>query len=130
MRHNGERVVGVGLIGFGTVGTGVVKWFAEGRGEKFNLALRRVCVADLSKPRSVQFSPLTDKPSDMFRDPKIDIVVEVMGGFEPARTLMLDAIDEVNHVVTANKKVLACHIKELFDAARSRPDPPALIPGI
>lgn len=120
MRYNHERAVGVGLIGFGTVGTGVVRYFQEGRGEEFNVCLRRICVADLSKPRAVQFSPLTDKPSEIFEDPKIDIVVELMGGIEPAKTYILDAMDKGNNVVTANKAVLSRHAKELFDAARSR----------
>lgn len=114
-----RRPVNVGLIGFGNIGTGVVRYFQEGRGEPFNVHLRRVAVADLSKPRTVQFSPLTDKPADILRDPTIDIVVELMGGVDLARQYTLDAIDSRKSVVNANKALLARHMKEIFDAARS-----------
>lgn len=114
------RIVNVALIGFGNVGTGVVRYFQEGRGEPFNLHLKRVAVANLSKPRKIQFSPLTDNPTDIFKDPSIDIVVELMGGVDVARKYTLDAIDGKKSVVNANKALLARHMREIFDAARSR----------
>ncbi len=115
-----RKPINIGLIGFGNIGTGVVRYFQGGRGEAFNLRLRRVAVADLSKPRKVEFSTLTDKPSDIYKDPAIDIVVELMGGVDSARKYTLDAIDSGKSVVNANKALLARHMREIFDAARSR----------
>jgi len=115
-----NRPVNVGLIGFGNIGTGVVRWFQDGGGEPFNLRLKRVAVRDLTKPRALQFSPLTDDPADILRDSSIDIVVELMGGVDNPRRIALDAIDSGKNVVTANKALLALHMKEIFDAARSR----------
>lgn len=115
-----NRPVNVGLIGMGNIGTGVVRWFQEGGGEPFNLQLKRVAVRDLSKPRALQFSSLTDNPADILRDPSIDIVVELMGGVDLARKFTLDAIDSGKSVVDGNKALYARYMKELFDAASSR----------
>ncbi len=120
MNFTERRPINVGLIGFGNIGTGVVRYFQKGKGETLGLHLKRVAVADLSKPRKVKFSNLTDKPSDIFRDPSIDIVVELIGGVNPAREITLDAIDNGKSVVDGNKALLARHLKEIFDAVRSR----------
>lgn len=114
------RTINVGLIGFGNVGKGVVRYFSEGGGDPFNVHLKRVAVADLSKPRDPQFSAITDKPMDIYNDRAIDIVVELIGGVDPAKNFILEALYRRKSVVTANKAVMSSYAKELFDAARSR----------
>jgi homoserine dehydrogenase len=64
--------------------------------------------------------PISSNAEDVVRNPDIDIVVELIGGYEPARTLVLEAIDRGKHVVTANKALLARHGNEIFEAARAR----------
>lgn len=115
-----RKPINIGLIGFGNIGTGVVRYFQKGYGEHLGLYLKRVAVADLSKPRKVEFSNLTDKPSEILKDPSIDIVVELIGGINPAREITLDAIDNGKSVVNGNKALLARHLREIFDAVRSR----------
>ena len=113
----------VGLLGLGTVGTGVAQILSDAVGRSpllEQLTIHRVGVRNLDKPRSVQI------PSDRFTtdlnaivtDPDIDVVVEVIGGIEPARTYILEAIARGKHVVTANKAVIARHGAEIFDAAK------------
>lgn len=113
-----SRPINVGLIGFGTVGTGVVRYFNEGNADRFGVNLTRVAVHDPSKRRSVQFSSLTANAADIIDDPDIDIVVELMGGVGRAKDYMFDAINLGKSVVTANKAVMSRHMKELFDVAR------------
>lgn len=115
-----NRPVNVGLIGMGNIGTGVARYFLEGRGEPLNIHLTSVAVQDLSKPREVQFPNLTADASRIIKNPTIDIVVELMGGMNPARDFMLDAINRGKSVVTGNKTVLAKDMKEMFEAAQSR----------
>lgn len=115
-----SRPINVGLIGFGTVGTGVVRYFNEGNADRFGVNLTRVAVRDSSKTRSVQFSSLTTNAADIINDPDIDIVVELMGGVGRAKDYMFDAINLGKSVVTANKAVMSRHMKELFDVARSQ----------
>lgn len=115
-----SRPINVGLIGFGTVGTGVVRYFQEGNGDRFGVNLARVAVRDSSKPRAIEFAYLTADARDIINDPNIDIVVELMGGVGKAKDYMFDAIDQGKSVVTANKAVMSRHMKELFDAARSQ----------
>ena len=64
--------------------------------------------------------PITSNPQEVVRHPDIDIIVELIGGYEPARTLVLDAIERGKHVVTANKALLARHGNEIFEAARAK----------
>src|SRR5690606_25027484 len=112
------REINVGLIGFGTVGTGIVKYFAEGRGKPHGVSLRKVVVANLEKDREVPFENLATSVSEVLDDPAIDIVVEVMGGESPARDYLLQAIKNRKSVVTANKVVVSRHLKELLTIAR------------
>ncbi|MCA3214623.1 MAG: homoserine dehydrogenase, partial [Burkholderiales bacterium] len=81
-----------------------------------------VAVRDVAKARRLvgEALPVTDRPLELVRQPDIDIVVELMGGYEPARTLVLEAIAHGKHVVTANKALLARHGNEIFEAARAR----------
>jgi len=117
------RKVNIGLLGLGTVGSGVVSILQQNAsdieirtGSKINI--KTVLVRNVNAPRSVSGEfRLTDQPQDIFNDPEIDIVVEVMGGIEPARTYMLQALRHGKHVVTANKDVLALHGQELLEVA-------------
>jgi homoserine dehydrogenase len=114
----------IGLAGFGTVGRGTFEVLARnqeeirrraGRGiELAAVAVRDVARARAALPAVVRVS---GDCMDLVRDPEIDIVVEVMGGTEPARSLILAAIAAGKHVVTANKALLATHGNEIFAAA-------------
>ncbi len=86
------------------------------------LTIRRAAVRDLTKPRSVTLPEgvLTDRVEDVLNDPEIDIVVEVMGGEEPAGTFVETAIRNGKHVVTANKELIAKRGSELLSAAHQR----------
>ncbi len=114
--------VGVGLLGLGTVGGGVAS-ILQSPGERHplvnELELIRVAVRDLNRPRPVVLdeSVLTTDPSAVIQDPAVDVVVEVIGGLEPARSLILQAIAEGKSVVTANKAVIARHGQEIAEAA-------------
>ncbi|MCG9892712.1 MAG: homoserine dehydrogenase [Thermosynechococcaceae cyanobacterium MS004] len=112
----------VGLLGLGTVGTGVGQIFQdkEGRHPLLNtIALHRVGVRSLDKSRAVSIAPdqLTTDLQSIVTDPDVDIVVEVLGGLEPARTLILEAIAHGKHIVTANKAVISRYGEEIFTAA-------------
>jgi len=118
------REIKVGLIGFGTVGSGVVKILQKNSvliekrmGAK--IVLKRIADIDLEKDRGVKIKPgvLTRNAEEVIRDPEIDIVMELMGGIEPARTYILKAIQNKKHIVTANKALLALHGEEIFEDA-------------
>mgnify|MGYP001157364781 FL=1 len=114
--------VGVGLLGLGTVGGGVAS-ILQNPSERHplvgELELIRVAVRDLNRPRPVALdeSLLTTDPSAVIQDPAVDVVVEVIGGLEPARSLILQAIAAGKSVVTANKAVIARHGQEIAEAA-------------
>jgi homoserine dehydrogenase len=117
--------IGIGLLGLGTVGAGVAEILATPQGRHplvGKLALRRVAVRDLQRPRPVQLDAalLCTDPEAVVDDPAVDIVVEVMGGLEPARSLILRAIAAGKPVVTANKAVIARHGEEIAAAAAER----------
>jgi len=118
------RTIPVGLLGLGNVGAGVVKLLAENDAALAarlgaRLAIKAVAVRDLARPRQVAVDAglLTTDPAAGCADPEIRVVVELMGGLEPATGLMLQAITAGKHVVTANKHALAEHGDELFAAA-------------
>jgi homoserine dehydrogenase len=112
----------VGLLGLGTVGAGAVQ-ILQTPNQRHpllqELEIHRVGVRDLDKPRPVELSSncLTTDLTSIVNDPDIDIIVEVMGGIEPARTLILTAIANGKHIVTANKALIAKHSDEIFTAA-------------
>ncbi|GKS59951.1 homoserine dehydrogenase [Nitrospira sp.] len=119
--------IGVGIIGFGTVGTGVARILLQNaeiirRRVGVPVELVRVADLDVSRDRGLTL------PSDMLiadgrailDDPSIDIVVELIGGYEAAKRVMLDAIAKGKQVVTANKALLAVHGEEIFEAATRR----------
>jgi homoserine dehydrogenase len=120
-----DTALRIGLIGLGTVGSQVAERLLNWRDQLrrrtagVELVLERVLVRDLQKKRAVQVPPglLTNDPSDVLDDPAIDVVVELAGGEEPARTFLERALRNRKHVVTANKMVLASHGPELLELA-------------
>jgi homoserine dehydrogenase len=119
------KEIKVGLIGFGTVGSGVgsilqrnSKLIEKRMGAK--LTLKRIADIDLETDRGVKLKPgvLTRKAEDVIKDPEIDMVVELIGGIEPAKTFILKAIRNKKHIVTANKALLALHGDEIFREAQ------------
>lgn len=114
--------IGIGLLGLGTVGAGVASILQtpEGRHPLIaDLNLVRVAVRDQNRPRPIALdaSLLTTSPEAVIDDPGVNVVVEVMGGIEPARTLIMRAISAGKSVVTANKSVIARHGEEIAAAA-------------
>jgi homoserine dehydrogenase len=119
------KEVKVGLIGFGTVGSGVVKILQKNSkliekrmGAK--IVLKRIADIDVKTDRGVKLRPgiLTTKADDVIKDPEINIVMELIGGIEPAKTFILKAIQNGKHIITANKALLALHGDEIFRAAQ------------
>ncbi|NJM77409.1 MAG: homoserine dehydrogenase [Acaryochloridaceae cyanobacterium RU_4_10] len=112
----------VGLLGLGTVGTGVGQIFQDTLGRHpllQEVELYRVGVRSLDKARAVTLPAerVTTDLQSIVTDPAVDIVVEVMGGLEPAKSLILEAIAHGKHVVTANKAVISRYGDEIFTAA-------------
>jgi homoserine dehydrogenase len=120
--------VRVGLLGLGTVGSGVVKILGAHRADLeeragCRLVLHRVADQDLARPREgidLAGLPLVPDAGLVVEDREVQIVIELLGGLEPARTFLLRAIAAGKHVVTANKALLAHHGAELFEEARRR----------
>jgi homoserine dehydrogenase len=118
------KMIKVGMIGFGTIGAGVAKILA-GNGEiirqRLGAGVELVKVADLdiTTDRGVKLAPdvLTTSTDEVINHSDIDIVIELIGGYEPARKFLLQAIGQCKHVVTANKALLAKHGDEIFSAA-------------
>ncbi len=117
--------INVGLIGWGTVGSGVIKILQENGpliekrlGSK--IVLKRVADIDLESERAVKVNrkALTNSAEEVIGDPEIDVVLELIGGVEPARTYILEAFKRGKHVVTANKALLATHLDELCRVAQ------------
>jgi homoserine dehydrogenase len=120
--------VRLGLLGLGTVGAGVVKLLESERElleERAGCRLTLAGIADLdvTRPREgldLSRLPLTTDVTRILGDPGVQIVIELVGGLEPARTFILRAFAAGKHVVTANKALLAHHGAELYDEARRR----------
>ena len=118
-----KRNIKVALLGLGTVGMGVYKLMDMRKDvmEKTigaNMEISRILVSNVSKKREgVDTSLLTDNWKEILEDDDIQIVVEVIGGIEPARTMILEALKSGRHVVTANKDLVAEYGRELLDAA-------------
>ena len=120
------KKIKVALLGVGTVGTGVYK-LIQRRADVMvrtigaEMEVSKILVHNLYKQREgIDASLLTDNWQEIINDPEIQIVVEVMGGIEPARTMILEALHAGKHVVTANKDLLAAYGKELLDAAEEK----------
>jgi homoserine dehydrogenase len=119
--------ISIGIIGFGTVGTGTVKILLENKEiikERigFEINLRRIADLDIFRDRDIKLpkSILTSNVNDILSDPETDIVVELIGGIRPAKDFILKAIKNRKHVVTANKALLATEGNEIFTAAHKR----------
>ncbi len=119
-----KREIGVGLIGFGTVGTGVARILLDNaalirRRVGIPINLVRIADLDITRDRGVKLAPgvLTADAQAVLTDPKVDIVIELMGGYDAAKRVLLDAIGRGKQVVTANKALLAVHGEDIFSAA-------------
>ena len=119
----------VGLIGFGTVGSGLAQVLHDQQTrleKRVGASIRLTKVADImvdSLPDHIGGDDrviLTKDANDIFTDPEISIVVELIGGIEPAKSFILQAIEHGKHVVTANKALLSMHGREIFDAASKK----------
>ncbi|MCL2115127.1 MAG: homoserine dehydrogenase [Methanobrevibacter sp.] len=119
-----KNEVNIGLIGFGTIGAGVVEIFNKNQdllsqkvGKQVNL--KKVADLDITTDRGVKIDSelLTTDVNDVLEDEDIDIVIELIGGYEPAKTFILKAMENGKHVVSANKALIAKHWDELIDTA-------------
>jgi homoserine dehydrogenase len=122
-----DRTLRVGLLGCGTVGTAVARLLHDHREDiarraGCRLEVSKVAVRDPSKRRDVPVHPsaFTPDPMEVVDDPDVDIVCELMGGSEPAGSLILAAFDRDKPVVTANKELLSTRGRELFDASDAK----------
>jgi homoserine dehydrogenase len=119
-----ERTLNIGVLGCGNVGAALVQLVADRADDieartGLRLAVTRVAVRSISKERDVELPAkvFTTDAAEVVEDPEVDLVVEVIGGIEPARELILDALAAGKPVVTANKELLANHGAELFAAS-------------
>ncbi|TAN41228.1 MAG: homoserine dehydrogenase [Nitrospirae bacterium] len=119
-----KNKINVGIIGFGTVGTGTAKILLENaaiikKRAGFDVVLKKIADLDITRDRGIKVPEgvLTTDAKALLNDPEIDIVVELMGGVRPAKDFMLQAIKNKKHVVTANKALLATEGKDIFAEA-------------
>ncbi|CAM5431787.1 homoserine dehydrogenase [Niallia circulans] len=119
------EAISIGLLGLGTVGSGVVK-IIENHQDKIMhqvgcpVKVKKILVKNVKKEREVEITDdihLTVDPNDILDDPEIDVVIEVMGGIEETRNILLKALKNKKQVVTANKDLMAVHGAELLQAA-------------
>lgn len=119
-----KNEINIGLIGFGTIGAGVVEIFNKNQeilskkcGKPVNL--KKVADLDITTDRGVKVKPglLTADVNDVLENDDIDIVIELIGGYEPAKTFILKAMENGKHVVSANKALIAKHWEELMETA-------------
>ena len=118
------KKINVGIVGFGTVGTGTAKILIENSlliEERIGvpIVVKKIADHDPDKKREISVDPaiLTKDANEILNDPEIDIVVELIGGYGYAKEFILKAIEKGKHVVTANKALLAVHGDEIFKAA-------------
>ena len=118
-----SKTINIALLGLGTVGQGIVNVLKENNHEisqkvGFPINIKTVLVRNIEKAKAFDDNlNLTTDFSDIINDAEINIVVEVMGGENPARQYMLQALQAKKHVITANKDVVALHGREMFEAA-------------
>ncbi len=121
------KPIKVGLLGLGTVGTGVIR-IVEGHQDDLSnqvgspIIISRILVKDRNKGRNVQVDPskLTEDPWEIVRNPDIDVIVEVMGGIGQTKEYILEALERGKHIVTANKDLMALHGQEILAKAREK----------
>ena len=116
--------INIGLIGLGNIGSGVVKLLQQNEDiitKKLGarLVLKKIADIDITSPRAVKIGRnlLTTDAREIINHKDISLVIELMGGYEPARTFVMEAIYQGKHIVTANKALLATHGNEIFRAA-------------
>jgi homoserine dehydrogenase len=121
------KMIKAGLIGFGNIGSGTVKLLMESGSlieERLGakIVITKIADLDLKTPRpvTVDRKMLTRDAKAILNDPEISIVIELVGGYEPAKSFILEAIRQGKHVVTANKALLATYGDEIFKAAEQR----------
>jgi len=107
--------INVGLLGLGTVGTGVAEYLIK----QEEIKLKAVAVKNPEKKREVSVN-FVDDPYKIIDDPEINIVVELVGGIDPAKNYILDSIKNGKNIVTANKALISKHGREIFEAARKK----------
>ena len=122
-----KNKINVGIIGFGTIGAGTAKILINNaeiikRRLGLPVVLKRIADLDIKKDRGIRLEKgvLTEKAEDILNDPDIDIVIELIGGYEPAKKFILKAIENGKNIVTANKALLAVHGEEIYKAAASK----------
>lgn len=120
-----NKAVNIGLIGFGTIGSGVVETFNLNlplieKKVKRKVNLKKIVDLDLETDRGVEVDPeiLSTDVNDILDDPDIDIVIELIGGYQPALKFILTAMSKGKHVVTANKALLAKHWEEVMESVQ------------
>ncbi|MDF2903957.1 MAG: homoserine dehydrogenase [Bacillus sp. (in: firmicutes)] len=118
------EAISIGMLGLGTVGTGVVTIIENHQDKLMHqvgcpVKLKKILVKDLNKPRAVEVSQelLTTNEDDILNDPDIDVIIEVMGGVEHTKEYVLKALKQKKHVVTANKDLMAVYGTELHTVA-------------
>lgn len=122
-----KQVVKVGLLGLGTVGTGVLRILEGHQPDLFKqtgveIQVGKILVKNPGKERSIQIAPelLAVDPQEVLQNPEIDIVIEVMGGIHPTKEYILEALENRKHVVTANKDLMALHGAEILAKAADK----------
>jgi homoserine dehydrogenase len=121
------KPVKIGILGLGTVGCGTISVLARNGQEIARRAGREISIIQASardlkkkRPCSTDGIKLVQDPHEVVRNPEIEVVVELIGGYEPARALVLEAIANGKHVVTANKALIAVHGNEIFAQAQKK----------
>lgn len=120
------KTIKIGLLGLGNIGTGTYKTLEMNReeieatlGTKVDIV--KILERDIDRDRgiTVDKNKFTSDPDEIFKDPEIDIVIELLGGIEPATTFMLSAMENGKHVVTANKAAVAANYSKLMETAKA-----------
>ena len=119
------KKIKIGLLGLGNIGTGTYKTLDMNRSEVesavgTSVEIVKILERDKDKDRGIVVpdEKFTTDPDEIFNDPEIDIVIELIGGIEPATTFMLTAMEHGKHVVTANKAAVAANYDKLMDTAK------------
>lgn len=122
-----KQSIKLGLMGFGTVGTGVVRIIQAHQEDLqkqtgLSIEISRILVQDAEKSRNISsmVGALTTDPTSLLDDPEIEVIVEVIGGIHPAKEYILGALERGKHVVTANKDLMALHGAEILEKAQEK----------
>ncbi|QRG69419.1 homoserine dehydrogenase [Brevibacillus choshinensis] len=122
-----KQIIKLGLMGFGTVGTGVVRLVQAHQEDLqkqtgLGIEITKILVQDAEKSRNIgsMEGKLTTDPAELLEDPEIEVIVEVIGGIHPAKDFILGALERGKHVVTANKDLMALHGAEILNKAQEK----------